>query len=91
MRNFSPIFEEAERLGAAIFIHPWDMMNSKKMEKYWLPWLVGMPAETTLAACSLMFGGVLDKLPNLKICLAHGGGSLPGTIGRIERGWTCRP
>ncbi|HMG17030.1 MAG TPA: amidohydrolase family protein, partial [Saprospiraceae bacterium] len=44
-----PVFEEADKLGAAIFVHPWDMMGANKMNKYWLPWLVGMPAETSLA------------------------------------------
>jgi len=86
-----PIFEEAERLGAAIFIHPWDMMGKDSMTKYWLPWLVGMPAETSRAICSMIFGGVFSKLPALKVCFAHGGGSFPCTIGRIEHGWKCRP
>lgn len=86
-----PIFEEAEKLGAAIFIHPWDMMGKDSMTKYWLPWLVGMPAETSRAICSMIFGGVFSKLPALKVCFAHGGGSFPCTIGRIEHGWKCRP
>lgn len=86
-----PIFQEAERLNAAIFVHPWDMMGQKSMSKYWMPWLVGMPAETSLAMCSLIFGGVLERLPNLKVAFAHAGGSFPGTIGRIEHGWHCRP
>jgi len=86
-----PIFEEAERLGACIFIHPWDMMGQDKMNKYWLPWLVGMPAETSRAICSLIFGGVLERLPRLRIGFAHGGGSFPSTLGRIDHGFICRP
>jgi len=86
-----PVFEECERLGAAVFIHPWDMMGQESMEKYWLPWLVGMPAETTRAICSMIFGGVFERFPKLKVCYAHGGGSFPMTIGRIERGFICRP
>lgn len=86
-----PIFEEAEKLGAVIFVHPWDMMGKDKMQKYWLPWLVGMPAETSLAICSMIFGGVFERLPNLKVCFAHGGGSFPMTVGRIEHGFNCRP
>jgi len=86
-----PIFQEAERLGACIFVHPWEMMGSDKIPNYWLPWLVGMPAETSRAICSLIFGGVLERLPNLRIGFAHGGGSFPCTIGRIEHGWECRP
>lgn len=89
--NLFPIFQAAEALGAAIFIHPWDMMGSDQMTQYWLPWLVGMPAETARAACSLIFGGVLERLPKLRICLAHGGGSFPFTIGRIEHGFEVRP
>jgi len=86
-----PIFQEAERLGACIFVHPWDMMGKDQMTKYFLPWLVGMPSETCRAICSLMFGGVLERLPNLRIGFAHGGGSFPGTLGRIEHGFHCRP
>jgi aminocarboxymuconate-semialdehyde decarboxylase len=86
-----PIFEEAERLGAVVFVHPWDMIGKNDMTQYWLPWLVGMPAETTRAMCSLIFGGVLERLPNLKFVFAHGGGSFPSTIGRIEHGFNCRP
>ena len=84
-------FEAASELGAAILVHPWDMMGTDTMPKYWLPWLVGMPAEQSRAACSLVFGGVLERLPKLKICLAHGGGSFPYTIGRIEHGFNMRP
>jgi aminocarboxymuconate-semialdehyde decarboxylase len=86
-----PIFEAAESLGAAVFVHPWDMMAKERMGKYWLGWLVGMPAETSLAICSLIFGGVLERLPKLRIAFAHGGGAFPGTIGRIEHGFRVRP
>ena len=86
-----PVFEAAESLGAAVFVHPWDMMAKEKMPSYWLPWLVGMPAEVSLAWCSLVFGGVLEKLPRLRIAFAHGGGSVPGTMGRIEHGFRVRP
>ncbi len=86
-----PFFQAAEELGAAIFVHPWDMMGKEKMPKYWLPWLVGMPAETSLAICSLIFGGVFERLPQLRVAFAHGGGSFPMTIGRIEHGFNVRP
>ncbi len=86
-----PVFEHAAKLGAAVFVHPWDMMGRERMPKYWLPWLVGMPAETTLAICSMIFGGVLERLPRLRVAFAHGGGSFPGTIGRIEHGFRVRP
>ena len=86
-----PVFQAAEELGAAVFVHPWDMMGKEKMEKYWLPWLVGMPAETSLAICSMIFGGVLERLPRLRVAFAHGGGAFPATIGRIEHGFQVRP
>ncbi len=86
-----PIFEAAQDLGAAIFVHPWDMMGQEKMEKYWLPWLVGMPAEVSLAICSLIFGGVFERLPRLRVCFAHGGGAFSATVGRIDHGYKCRP
>jgi len=85
------IFKKCEELEMSIFVHPWDMMGKEKMEKYWLPWLVGMPAETSLAICSMIFGGIFERLPNLKVAFAHGGGSFPATIGRIEHGFNVRP
>lgn len=85
------VFEAAQDLGACVFVHPWDMMGSDQMTKYWLPWLVGMPAETSRAICSVLFAGVLERLPRLRIGFAHGGGAFPGTIGRIEHGFRARP
>jgi aminocarboxymuconate-semialdehyde decarboxylase len=89
--SLRPFFAAAEKLGCALFIHPWDMMGEKDIQKYWLPWLVGMPAETTRAICSLIFGGVLEQFPKLRIAFAHGGGSFPYTLGRIEHGYAVRP
>jgi aminocarboxymuconate-semialdehyde decarboxylase len=89
--EFFPIFEACQELGMAVFVHPWEMMGEQDMMRYWLPWLVGMPAETSRAICSMIFGGVLERLPNLRICFAHGGGSFPATIGRIQHGFDCRP
>jgi aminocarboxymuconate-semialdehyde decarboxylase len=67
------------------------MMGEADMRRYWLPWLVGMPAETTRAICSMIFGGVLERLPELRVCFAHAGGSFIPTIGRISHGYYCRP
>jgi aminocarboxymuconate-semialdehyde decarboxylase len=89
--ELEPFFAAAEDLGAAILVHPWDMMGKDSMPKYWLPWLVGMPAEQSRAACCLIFGGVLERFPKLRVCMAHGGGSFPYTIGRIEHGFRMRP
>jgi aminocarboxymuconate-semialdehyde decarboxylase len=86
-----PILEAAAKLNAAVLVHPWEMAGRDRMERYWLPWLVGMPAETSLAICSLIFGGVLERLPSLRIAFAHGGGAFPATIGRIARGFDARP
>ena len=86
-----PFFARAAELGAAVFVHPWDMLAPDRMKNHWLAWLVGMPTETTLALCSMFFGGVLDRLPSLRVAFAHGGGSFPGTLGRIEHGLAVRP
>lgn len=89
--RFFPIFEACEKLSMAVLVHPWNMMGMKNMQRYWLPWLVGMPAETSRAVCSMIFGGIFEKLPNLRVNFAHAGGSFLGTIGRIEHGFNCRP
>ena len=89
--RFLPIFEACEQLNMAVLIHPWNMMGQKHMLKYWLPWLVGMPAETSRAICSMIFGGILERYPKLRVNFAHAGGSFLSTIGRIEHGFSCRP
>jgi len=86
-----PFFEAAQDLGCALMIHPWDMMGKAEMEQYWLPWLVGMPAETTRAICSMIFGGVFERLPGLRVYFSHGGGAFAFTLGRIEHGFNVRP
>ncbi|MBS1729575.1 MAG: amidohydrolase [Bacteroidetes bacterium] len=90
-KKFFPFYEAAEKMGCALFIHPWEMMGQSQMTRYWLPWLVGMPAETSRAICSLIFGGVFEKFPLLRIAFAHGGGSFPATLGRIRHGFDVRP
>ncbi|KAL9966545.1 hypothetical protein ACROYT_G024633 [Oculina patagonica] len=89
--ELQPVFAAAEELDCAIFVHPWDMELTGRMSKYWLPWLVGMPGETAQAICCMIFGGVLERYPKLKVCFAHGGGAFPFTIGRIEHGFNVRP
>ena len=86
-----PVWSAAEQLDAGIFVHPWDMVGKERMPKYWLPWLVGMPAETSLAICSMIFGGVFERFPKLRVAFAHGGGAFPFTIGRIEHAFHVRP
>ena len=89
--DFYPVWEACEKLGLAVLVHPWNMMGKKNMNKYWLPWLVGMPAETSRAMCSMIFGGIFDKFPNLRVNFCHASGSFLSTIGRIEHGFKCRP
>lgn len=89
--RFFDFFAACERLGMAVFVHPWEMAGEADMQKYWLPWLVGMPAEVSRAICSLIFSGTLERLPKLRVCFAHGGGAFPSTIGRIEHGFNVRP
>ncbi len=89
--KFFPVFEACEKLDLAVMVHPWNMMGEKQMQRYWLPWLVGMPAETSRAICSMIFGGIFERLPKLRVMFAHAGGSFLPTIGRIEHGFECRP
>ncbi len=90
-KRFYDFWAACERSNAAILVHPWQMMGQEHMSKYWLPWLVGMPAEISRAICSMIFGGIFEKFPKLKVCFAHGGGSFLPTLGRIIHGWECRP
>lgn len=89
--RFFPVFEACQRLDLAILVHPWNMMGQQNMHRYWLPWLVGMPAETSRAICSMIFGGIFERLPGLRVNFAHAGGSFLPTIGRIKQGFDCRP
>ncbi len=89
--DLHPFYQAAENLGMSIFVHPWQMMGMTDMNQYWLPWLVGMPAETSRAICSMIFGGIFQKFPKLRVAFAHGGGTFPYTLGRIEKGFLERP
>src|SRR5262249_6991255 len=90
-QSLDVLWKTAQDLNSSIFVHPWDMMGRERMSKYWLPWLVGMPAETSLAICSMIFGGVFERFPKLRVAFAHGGGAFPFTIGRIEHAFRVRP
>ncbi|XP_034641119.1 2-amino-3-carboxymuconate-6-semialdehyde decarboxylase isoform X1 [Trachemys scripta elegans] len=85
------VYAAAELLNCCLFVHPWDMQTNGRMSKYWLPWLVGMPGETTIAICSMIMGGIFETFPKLKVCFAHGGGAFPYTLGRISHGFNVRP
>jgi aminocarboxymuconate-semialdehyde decarboxylase len=88
---YHPFYQACEALDMCIFVHPWEMMGEQNMQKYWLPWLVGMPAETSRAICSMLLGGVFEKYKKLRVAFAHGGGSFPFTQPRIAHGYDCRP
>jgi len=90
-KEFFLFYKAAEELDCALFVHPWEMMGETQMQQYWLPWLVGMPSETSRAICSMIFAGVFEQFPKLRIAFAHGGGSFPFIIGRIEHGFHVRP
>lgn len=90
-RSFEPLYALAEELGAAIFIHPWDMSKAPHQQSYWKPWLIGMPHETANAYYSLCASGVLERHPALRVAFAHGGGSFPFLLGRMDHGYAARP
>jgi aminocarboxymuconate-semialdehyde decarboxylase len=78
--------------GAAVLVHPWDMLGAERMPKYMMPWTVGMPAETQLSVVALILSGAFDRLPpSLRICFAHGGGSFAFLLGRLENAWHHHP
>jgi len=78
--------------GAAVLVHPWDMLGPDRMPKYMMPWTVGMPAETQLSVVALILSGALDRLPStLRVCFAHGGGSFAFLLGRLENAWHHHP
>lgn len=90
-KELYPIYKTAQDLDKPLFVHPWGMPMGGRQSKYWLPWLVGMPAETATAIVSVLMGGILQQFPKLRLCFAHGGGSFPFTIGRIQHGYNVRP
>ncbi|HSY91987.1 MAG TPA: tryptophan 2,3-dioxygenase family protein [Candidatus Binatus sp.] len=78
--------------GAAVLVHPWDMLGAQRMPKYMMPWTVGMPAETQLGIVAMILSGAFDRLPpKLRICFAHGGGSFAFLLGRLENAWQHHP
>lgn len=77
--------------GAAVLVHPWDMMAKDRTSKYMMAWTVAMPAETQLGIVSMILGGAFDRLPeSLRICFAHGGGSFAFLLGRLDNAWRRR-
>jgi aminocarboxymuconate-semialdehyde decarboxylase len=89
--SLEPVWSKAEELGAVVFIHPAGCTLGARIAPYYLSNVIGNPADTTIALAKLVFGGVLDRYPRLKICGAHGGGYFPFYIGRFDHGWRVRP
>ena len=85
-------FEACAALDVAVFVHPaMTLAGGERLTKYYFPLIVGNPLENALAISKLIFGGVLERLPGLRICFAHGGGAFPFTLGRLNHGWHVRP
>ncbi|MFJ8064461.1 amidohydrolase family protein [Psychrobacillus sp. NPDC096426] len=84
-------FEAAAKWEVPLFVHPWATLGGERMPRHNFMYSIGMPSETALAAGSLIMSGILDKFPNLKICFAHGGGSLPYILPRMDKGWEVWP
>jgi aminocarboxymuconate-semialdehyde decarboxylase len=86
------LLQHAASLGAPVLVHPWDMASSARLDRWMAQWLAGMPAETHLSIIAMILGGVFDKVdPSLRICFAHGGGSFPFWLGRLDNAWYQRP
>ena len=88
--SFEPLWATAQELGAFMFVHPNNVAGADRLKSYYLANLIGNPLDTTIAAASLYFGGVMDRYPKLKIMLAHGGGFTPYQAARWEHGWKVR-
>lgn len=83
--------QHAASLGVPVFVHPWDMPESPRLNRWMARWLAGMPGETHLSIIAMILGGVFDKVSeDLKICFAHGGGSFAFWLGRFENAWHGR-
>lgn len=86
-----PVLRAAQELGALIFVHPASVRARGMLERYHLRNLIGNPLETTIAIGSIVFGGVMDRLPGLKLVFAHGGGYAAFAAGRFDHGYEVRP
>lgn len=89
--KFETFWAKADELGCVVFIHPLGTSLGERVNRHYLTNIVGQPLETTIALSSLIFGGVLDRHPGVKIVAAHGGGYLPAYIGRSDHGYRVRP
>ena len=88
---FFPIFERCQALKLPVLLHPITVIGAERLQPFYLHNLLGNPFDTAVAAAHLVFGGVLDRLPQLQVCLPHAGGALPYLAGRLQRGQRVRP
>ncbi|MEP0201747.1 MAG: amidohydrolase family protein [Halioglobus sp.] len=88
--QFRPFFEKAEELGVLLFIHPLGFTQGERLAQHYLNNIIGNPLESTIALSHLIFSGALEAMPNLKLCVAHGGGYLSGYWGRMDHAYQAR-
>ncbi|WP_329264982.1 amidohydrolase [Streptomyces sp. NBC_01478] len=88
---YEPLWSRAEETGALLFLHPFGCTLDERLDQWYLSNTVGQPTENAVALSHLIFSGVLDRHPGLKLIAAHGGGYLPTHIGRSDHAWRARP
>jgi len=88
--EFRPFFAAAAELDVLLFMHPLGFTHGQRLSEHYFNNLIGNPIESTIAVAHLIFGGVLDSYPGLKLCVAHGGGYLPAYWGRMDHAWRAR-
>ncbi|GAA4783185.1 amidohydrolase family protein [Microbacterium gilvum] len=89
--RLEPFWARAEETGAVLFLHPFGCTLDERLDRFYLSNTVGQPTENAVALSHLIFAGVLDRHPGLRVVAAHGGGYLPTVIGRSDRAWAVRP
>lgn len=89
--RLEPFWARAAELGCVVFLHPFGCSLDERLDRFYLSNTVGQPVENAVALSHLIFSGVLDRHPGLRLLAAHGGGYLPGAIGRSDRAWAVRP
>jgi aminocarboxymuconate-semialdehyde decarboxylase len=88
--SFEPFWAKAEALGAVVFIHPSGFTEPRRFGRFYFSNVIGNPLDTTMTLHHLIFDGVLERYPGLKIIASHGGGYLPAYSGRIDHAWGAR-
>jgi aminocarboxymuconate-semialdehyde decarboxylase len=90
-QRLEPFWARAEELGAVVFLHPFGCTLDERLDRFYLANTVGQPVENAVALSHLIFSGVLDRHPRLRVLAAHGGGYLPTYLGRSDHAWHVRP